>query len=260
MADIEEVKAKYIEKAKLLVQKNLKEDKPYLDIIYLRVSTKDKQEELDQLPKILERFVLNEKRCLIIKSRESAFQIKKDNSRVFNIVKDIIKLEEFKDIEKRIYVWHLNRLYRNREKLVDFGLEVRKINTKILSVRQKILSDCLKYDPPMNDIMYYMVLQMYGQSAQEESENKSNDIKKSLHKENGRTFSNKGKLYGKKIKTTSGKKITDVELLDKIERSVYLANTKKKMSYREIQKALEEKGYKVSFKWVGSVINRYKEK
>lgn len=235
MSDLEDQRELYIKKAKTLIKKYKK-----LNIIYLRVSTKDKQEELNQLPEISNAFNLELKECLIIQSRESAFQLKKDNFRIFNTVKEIIAMEEFEDIEKKLYVWHLNRIYRNREKLVDFGLDIKKCNAMIFSVRQKILSDCFKYPPPMNEIIYYLMLQLYGQSAQEESENKAQDLLKSLNKKaDGRTYTYKGNLYGKKFKTIKGKNVTDPKEVDKIEKTILLG-LKKNVPYRTIKERIKE--------------------
>lgn len=212
-----------------------------INIIYLRVSTQDRQEEEQQLPEIIKEFNLDVGKCLIIRSRESAFNMKKDNTRIFNIIKEIIFSEEYEAYKKNIFVWNLNRIYRNRVKLVDFCLKIKERETSVFSVRQKVLSDCLKYDGMVRDLMYYAMLQMYGQSAQDESENKSADVKKSMRWLNGRPFSRTGKMLGRRFRDLDGKKIKMTpQQKDALEMSLIKLITKGK-SYSQIKTLFAEK-------------------
>lgn len=231
-----------------------------LHIIYIRVSTKMNQNEKNQLPYILKKFKLDKDKCIIFRAKESAYQLKKDNMRFFNVIVETIKNKKYKDVDKFLYVWHINRIYRNREKLVKFGLSVKDHKTKILSVRQSALSECLKYPAPMNDIIYYLMLQLYGQSAQEESENKGKDLLKSLTMKNGKLHTNKGRIFGNKLRTTTGKKIKwKVNDLINLEKAIY-KRIVKKVSYRKIiELVAEKKQIKISMGYLTNLKNKYEQ-
>ena len=86
-----------IEKQKILNQASeLIEEYERLDIIYIRVSTNDKgQDEEDQLPHIINTFNLDKDRCIIIQSKESAYQKTKQKTRDFQIIEQLISMEEY---------------------------------------------------------------------------------------------------------------------------------------------------------------------
>lgn len=249
-------KEKYISKANILIKRY-----GYLNIIYLRVSTK-KQEELDQLGDILKTFNLEKKKCLIIRANESAFQVKKQKNRKFNVIIDLIKELDI-NIDKKCYFWSIDRIYRNRELLEDFYDLGKKTNTRIYAHIEYFINLIADIDLPddfsfLKDSMVKQLVTFLGWTAEQESKKKGQRLLKSLHKkDNGRTFTNKGNLYGNKLKTIKGKNIKDVDKVLNIEKAV-AKRIKNKVSYRDIQKLLIEKlGIKISMGQLTNIKNKY---
>lgn len=234
-----------------------------LNIIYLRVST-SKQEEIDQLKDILMTFNLKPKDCIIIKAKETAFKIKYQKTRKFNIILDLLK-ELPQDVKKNCYFWSIDRIYRNRELLQDFYYLAKKTNTSIYSHIEYFINTIADLELPqevsfMKDNMIDNLISFLGWLAEMESKKRGDRIKKSITKrEDGRYYSNKGKLYGKKLKTTKGNNIRDPKKLQKIELFI-LYHLNKGTSYRKIQKVLAEKGVNVSTWKICDTKKRYDEK
>lgn len=231
----------YVEQARELIERLDR-----LDIIYIRVSTKDKgQREEDQLPDIFKTFNLNKKDCLVIAAKESAYQINKQKYRKINIVKDLFV--EFEDENKILYVWDNDRLFRNAEIQIDFFRFIDKYNGIVLSHRQKHLHQ-LKDMGIYGRTMYRFFIDMLAAQAQDESERKADRQKKSRHIENGRLLTNKNNLVGRKLKTTSGKPIKNPEVLDKIEN--YVAKLITNYTYVETIAKLAKKDVKISVGYI----------
>lgn len=229
----------YVERAKELIDKYGK-----LDIIYLRVSTKGTgQDEMDQLQPILETFELDLDKCLLINVRESAFQQWKQKTRKLNIIKTIF--EEFIEYDKILYVWSLDRIYRSQDNIVEFFQYLGKRNGMIISYQQKFLHQLKNTAGGMGKALYNFMVEIYGWIGETESKDKGEKLLKSLHKKNNRLYTNKGNLYGGKLRTVSGKIINDIKVLEKIENFV-CKHVKKKTPYLEIKEMLLEKNVKVS--------------
>lgn len=238
----------YLQQAKELLERLNK-----LDIIYLRVSTKDKgQQEEDQLPDILHTFNLKSNDCLIIVAKESAYQEDKQKKRVLNDIKEIFK--EFEDEDKILYVWDLDRIYRNPEWQLEFFRFVDKYNGIVLSYRQKFLHQ-LKDMGKFGKSMYRFMIDILASLSQEESEKKADRLKKSRKIKNGRLYTNKNNLVGRKLKTLDGKPIKKAEALDKIEN--YTAKCIIHNTYDETIKKLAEKNVKIS---VGYIVKLKKKR
>lgn len=227
-----------------------------IKIIYLRVSTKNQgQEESDQLPDILDLFDIKEDQCLVIKEKESAFQISKQKNRVLEIVKEIIK--EYQDEEKIMYVWDLDRIYRNQEMQVDFIRESFKKNCKVLSYRQNFLYQ-LRELGGFGNAVYNFFIEMLAWQAQEESQKRGDRLKKSLKQKDGKYYTNKGNLFGKKYTKLNGKKanLSAQEIL-KIEKSIY-KKIQEGISYREIIDLVANKlQLKISLGQISNIKKKY---
>ncbi len=224
-----------------------------LDIIYVRVSTKDKgQLAEDQLPDILDTFKLKKEDCLIIIAEESAYKIDKQKHRVLEVIKEII--EEHEDEEKIMYVWDLDRIYRNAEWQLEFFRFVDKHNGMVLSHRQKFLHE-LKNMGKFGRSMYRFMIDIFASLAQEESDKKSDRQKKSRTLKEGRLYTNKNNLVGRKLKTLEGKPITKAKQLDKIER--YTAMLIHSNTYDYTIKMLKNKGIKISVGYVTKIKKKY---
>lgn len=246
----EELKKKYFDKCKLNIARYNK-----LQIIYIRVST-DKQEELDQIKDIVRTFNLTPKECILVKAKESAFQIDKQDKRKFNIIKDII--EEFKVIDKEVFFWDLDRIYRRRLLQVEFFQYASKNNCKIFSYRQKFLHNIKSMGGDFGDVMYEFMISIFGYLAEEESKKRGDRLKKSLTPVGTRLVTNKKRLFGNKLKDSKGKKIKlNAEQITTLEKTINeLIN--KGYTYRNIQKLLlEKKDIKVSVGYLTKIKKKY---
>ncbi|MCA9460213.1 MAG: recombinase family protein [Nanoarchaeota archaeon] len=170
--------------------------------IYLRVSTKEQSEE-EQLPLILKEFDLNLDDVVIFRDEVSAWNLDKESKR-----KEFLELKKqiFSQKISLLYIWDLDRLYRNRLKTKEFFTICEAYKCKIYSVNQKWLNEFqeLKNQFPDNfkfliDNIHGLLLDVYSQSAQDESDRKSKRVKlKVVKKEGKKTKSVYGKNWGRK--------------------------------------------------------------
>jgi len=145
------------------------------NIITLRTSGKDQNPE-NQLSDCLELGKsLKLSDCEVLEEQKSAF-------------KDDVKREVFDSIIERIkkrqvdnlLCWDLDRLYRDRKKLVAFFELCKIYNCKIYSFRQRWLEELNNIPAPFNDIMHSLMLQIMGWLAFEESSKRSSRILNSV--------------------------------------------------------------------------------
>lgn len=156
--------------------------------IYLRTST-DKQTPENQLDDINK---IAPQDTVVLTEQESAW---KDIGREkFNILIDKIKKGKVKDL----YVWDLDRLYRNRKKLIEFFELCKMFNCKVHSFRQQWFEDLNKIPAPFDEIMFNMMLQLIGWLAEDESSKKSQRVKMAIKKKQEGTFSYRGNKWGRK--------------------------------------------------------------
>lgn len=91
----------------------------------------------------------------------------------------MIKLKE--DIQhgkvRHLIVWDLDRLFRNRQKLIDFFKLCGHYDCKIHSYRQTWLEELNKIPEPFGDIMHNLMLSIMGWLAEDESKKKSDRVK-----------------------------------------------------------------------------------
>lgn len=125
--------------------------------------------------------------------------------------KDNKEREDFERLKKEIkkgnvahlIIWDLDRIYRNRKNLIEFFQFCKIYNCKIHSVRQQWLETLNQIQPPFNEIMYDLMLQIMGWLAEEESNKKSQRVKMAVRKEIGKpTKSYKGNKWGRKTLST----------------------------------------------------------
>ena len=162
-----------------------------MNISYIRTSTKEQEPEL-QIADILKLCPSNE--LIFFKEKLSAW---KENVKrpVFTEVISLIKTGRVTDL----YVWDLDRIFRNRLRLKEFFLLCKIHNTKIHSANQAWLSEINSIPPPFNDMVFELLVNLFGWIGEEESTKKSNRIKNAIiKKENCFTVSYKGNRWGRK--------------------------------------------------------------
>lgn len=171
------------------------------ELIYLRTSTDDQQPE-DQLPDM--RTIAGNEVKYVVELR-SAWSEKQRP-----VFKDILKLIKGRHL-KKLYVWDLDRVYRNRKRLIGFFQLCKIYGCQVYSFRQKFLDDINRMPPPFDDIVSDIFLHLLGWIAEEESDKKSERIKKALNYKEGVAFSNKGNKWGRKnISTFKRNKIIEL--------------------------------------------------
>lgn len=159
-------------------------------VIYIRTSTKEQEPE-NQLDACLQ---LNQWGSYeVFKDQQSAWKDNKERDD-FNKLLVLIK----KGQVSHLIVWDLDRLYRNRLKLVEFFKLCKAYKCTIHSVRQAWLEDMTKIPAPWNDIMFDLMINIMGWIAEEESSKKSDRVKKATRQIGGQTVSYKGNKWGRK--------------------------------------------------------------
>jgi DNA invertase Pin-like site-specific DNA recombinase len=158
--------------------------------VYIRCSTGEQTPEL-QLNDIST--MVNIESVEIHIEQVSAY---KDNIKrpVFDAIRNDIK----KGNVSILYVWHLDRIFRDRKKLLDFLSFCRLHKTKVLSYNQKFLEVFLTMPSPFDEALYDLMLQVIGWIAEEESTTKSKRVKLAVRKDVNGTYSHKGNKWGRK--------------------------------------------------------------
>lgn len=163
------------------------------NIIYIRTSTEIQTPELQlkDCEALAKKLNLNDYE--IIQDKQSAW--KDDVEREgFEKIKDSIKKAE----TKNLVCYDLDRLFRNRKKLIEFFEFCKIYHCKIYSARQEWLESLNKIQEPFNEIMFDLMLQIMGWLAEEESSKKSSRVKMAIRKEQGITKSYRGNKWGRK--------------------------------------------------------------
>jgi len=163
-------------------------------IIYNRTSTEDQNPEnqVENCKEITTR--LNILDFKVLEEQKSAF--KDDEKReIFNEIKRKIKAREIKNF----IVWDLDRIYRNRKKLISFFKFCKFYECKIYSYRQQFLEDINKSPEPWNEMLFDNMVFILGWIAEDESAKKSERIKAAIRiSKKGHTVSYKGNKWGRK--------------------------------------------------------------
>ena len=149
----------------------------------------------------------------LIEDKQSAWKdnVERDG---FERLKKLIKSRKV----NHLIVWDFDRLYRNRIKFKQFLEFLRAYKVKLHSYRQLWLEEIHKVPEPWNDIVYDLLINIYGHIAQDESDKKSKRVKAAVRKKDGITKSYKGKKWGRKSLSTN--KIRMIIELHKKEKSI----------------------------------------
>jgi len=176
-------------------------------ILYLRTSTEE-QSPLNQLEACEElTHKLNLADYEIVEDKISGWKDLERES--FDKIKKGIQKKEI----SVLICWDLDRLYRNRKKLIEFFAFCKTYNCKIYSVRQSWLEDLNTIPEPFNEIMHSLMLQVMGWLAEEESNKKSERVKLAIKKNTlGKTYSKFGNKWGRKAINSNRLKNKVIEL------------------------------------------------
>ena len=92
----------------------------------------------------------------------------------------------------------MDRLYRNRKKLIAFFEFCKLYGCSVHSFRQKWLEDVNNMPAPWNEIIHDLMIQIMGWLAQDESDKKSKRVKAAVRRKEDITLSYKGNRWGRK--------------------------------------------------------------
>ena len=210
------------------------------EIIYIRTSTEEQEPE----NQVSDCKTLTKSDCEIAREQQSAF---KDKDRpIFESIRQRIKKGEVTDL----IVWDLDRVYRQRKKLIEFFDFCKVYKCKIHSFRQQWLEQLNNIPEPFNEMMHGLMLQVMGWLAEEESTKKSQRVKLAVRKSDGKdTKSYKGNKWGRKSIQTNRLKEDVLKLKEtgltirEIVKQVYYYdknNNKKNPSRSLVHKLLKE--------------------
>jgi DNA invertase Pin-like site-specific DNA recombinase len=162
------------------------EEKP---IILIRTSTEDQDPE-NQLEacQAINRYGSAQ----IFREQQSAFKEKERP-----ILESIIKLIKARQVSHLI-VWDLDRIHRNRRKLIEFFELCKMFGCQIISVRQSWLGDLQQIPAPFDEIVHTLMISIMGWMAEDESKKKGERVKLALRKKDGVTVSRKGNVWGRR--------------------------------------------------------------
>ena len=161
-------------------------------VIYIRTSTKEQNPE-NQLADCLS--INHYGEYELIEDKQSAWKDDKEREG-FAKIQNLITKKQI----KHLICWDLDRLFRNRLKLIAFFTTCKMYDVKIHSFRQQWLEDLNNIPPPFNEMMFNLMLQIMGWLAEEESNKRSARIKNSVRRIDGITKSYKGNKWGRKNK------------------------------------------------------------
>ncbi len=173
-----------------------------MKVAYIRTSTIEQTPEL-QIADI--KTLLSTEPDLILQEQVSAFK----NNLIRPMFEELKKLIRNRTVAS-VYVWHLDRIFRNRKKLVEFLSFCKNYQVQVFSYNQKWLNAIQEISPPFNEIMYDLMLQIIGFMAEDESQTKSKRVKMAVRRTSAGTVSYKGNRWGRKglTKQTLEKVIT----------------------------------------------------
>lgn len=157
--------------------------------IYIRTSTQEQEPE----NQIKDCESMSGKDYTLYEEKQSAWNDKKEREVFEKLKKDI----QYKRVTE-LFVWDLDRLFRNRKKLIEFFEFLKVYKCKINSIRQQWLNELNNIPEPFNEIMHSLMLQIMGWIAEEESTKKSHRVKLAIKKVNGVTVSYKDNKWGRK--------------------------------------------------------------
>lgn len=163
-------------------------------VIYLRTSTEE-QNPQNQLKDCIT--LVKGEEYIVYEEKQSAW--KEVNRPIFRNIIDSIKNREI----DKLVVWDLDRLYRNRKHLLGFFQLCKSYNTKILSYRQKWLTDLQTMKLPVGfewiaDMQIDNFLNFLGWISEDESQKKSDRVKIAFKNHKGKKWG-RPKIHRNKI-------------------------------------------------------------
>jgi len=162
------------------------------NVIYNRVSTEDQNPE-NQIKDCLKLVDgLNLIDYDVLQEKKSGYKSNVERER-FNLIKKAIQNRQV----KHLIVWDLDRLFRNRKKLIQFFDFCKIYDCKIHSHNQGWLNEFNNIPQPFDEIMHNLMLQIMGWMAEEESIKKSKRVKASIRIKDGKVISYKGNKWGR---------------------------------------------------------------
>lgn len=161
--------------------------------VYIRTSTEDQNPE-NQIKDIE---TLSGDTYLLYRDQQSAWKDNIDRTE-FELLKKGIREKKITDL----YVWDLDRIYRNRKRTIEFFEFCKIYCCKVHSFRQQWLESLNNIQEPFNEIMHRLMLEIMGWLAEDESKKKSERVKAAVRKKNGKTVSYKGNKWGRKTLST----------------------------------------------------------
>jgi DNA invertase Pin-like site-specific DNA recombinase len=188
-----------------------------MNIIYIRTSSKEQNPE-NQLKDCIS--INNYGPYEIFEDKQSAWNDNKEREG-FDRLRLLIKTKKI----EHLIVWDFDRLYRNRIKFKEFLAFLKAYKVQLHSFRQDWFEDLHKIPEPWNDIVYELMVNIYGHIAEEESTKKSQRVKAAVRKTGNKTVSYKGNKWGRK--TLSTQKLNEL-------RTIYTPNK----TIRELAKEL----------------------
>lgn len=163
-----------------------------MNVIYIRTSTEE-QNPKNQLQDCLSINACGE--YILCEEQQSAW---KDNIDKRDKFKELLYLIKQKQVQHLI-VWDIDRIYRNRKRIIAFFKLCKMYGCKIHSYRQKFFEALHTMPEPFNEAMFDFMLQMMGWFAEDESNKKSQRVKAAVRREeDGITISYKGNRWGRK--------------------------------------------------------------
>lgn len=169
--------------------------------IYIRTST-DEQNPLNQI-KDCESMAGGE--YILFQEQQSAWNQNKSRDEFERLHKQIRKGKI-----TELYVWDLDRIYRNRKKLLSFFEFCKHFNCSIWSFRQSFLNDIQELKLPdgfefIKDMMVNNFLNFLGWVAEDESKKKGERVRAAMRKRTDGVYSYTGKKWGRKQLSTQKK-------------------------------------------------------
>jgi DNA invertase Pin-like site-specific DNA recombinase len=166
-------------------------------IIYIRTST-EKQNPENQLsdcesirPKSND--MLTFVNYQLLQDKQSAWNDNKEREGFT----ELLKLIKAKKVSNLI-VWDMDRIYRNRKRLIEFMQLCKAYKVNVYSFRQQFLNSINDIPEPWGEMMHSFMLQIIGWMGEDESNKKSERVKNAVRKDKGTTLSYKGNKWGRK--------------------------------------------------------------
>lgn len=160
----------------------------------------------------------------VLEEYQSAFRDK--DRPIFNSLRNDIKNRKV----TKLICWDLDRLFRNRVKLIEFFKFCKIYDCSILSFRQQWLNQFATMPKPFDEVMFDMMLSIMGWIAEQESQLKSDRVKIAYK-------NHKGKKWGRPQKITDKICFQVIELHNKgmsmreIKDTVYVYDKNRNMKF-----------------------------